>query len=325
MRLVVLTDHNYLEAAFVTVHSLLKFCREADKITLLYLNEHSENDHKSHNLIMRFNACFNLLDPNFKTVDAVAFNSEYFSEFQRFHLTRATFQKLLLPYIFPDENLTLCIDAGMIFGSGLNDFLADVENRPESAITAFTVPSNTAVHESQLDMARHELYPGGGTLLFNNALYLKGNFLFRADDFFKANKTRLIYGEQDLICFVAGPNELKSFDEKYLRKHIDLASIDTWQQSGELHKLYLTQNYLYVKHVGVFKPWLRWVLNPNKSIYLDYIKSTEAIFHEIFTDEFLMAKHDRIDERHVHFARQELIRYEMFLSTSTYGSARKAF
>jgi lipopolysaccharide biosynthesis glycosyltransferase len=277
------------------------------------LNGAEKEDQICHEIIERFrNASFASCDREF---NAIGFSSSYFSGFERFHLNRVTFQKLLIPHIFPEDKVCVCVDAGMIFGKHLGAFLGRLDQYRGSIIRAFSTPSHASLQQNQLDIPRHELYPAGGILVLDNELYLKERFFERSVVCFDQLKSRIVYGEQDLICFTARGGELGALTDIHLREHVDLASPDIWTQAERINKLYKSRDFFYLKHVGLFKPWLKWVLNPAKSIYLSYISSMPSDVYNVMEAKFLKEKHNAMPEQHKLFAQQELQRYEAYLSS----------
>jgi lipopolysaccharide biosynthesis glycosyltransferase len=254
----------------------------------------------------------------------VAVQSNYFKNFSRFHLTSATLQKLVIPAIFPSEDLCLSIDAGMIFGHKTSDFLSCVEKPSAAAITAFTTAASATLHESQLAIDHHALYPAGGILAFRPAIYNANDILNRCIETYETLQNQIIYGEQDIINFSLRDTELSDFAYSEKRIHIDLANHASWNEADHLVQTYLSKEYLYMKHVGVFKPWRRWVLSPAKSIYTHALSKLPEEIKLLTRHPKLACQHASSDKFSARYFEQQLQMYEEYLSIAIDKQMTKA-
>lgn len=316
MKLIIPTDGNYLEPAFITLDSLAANAPKGTKICMLFLRDSTEDDAIYEQLIAEALAHFSKQYAEKIEFSCVAVQSQYFKDFSRFHLTSATLQKLVIPAIFPSEEICLSIDAGMIFGNKTTEFLACVEKPSIAAITAFTTAASATLHESQLSIEHHVLYPAGGILAFRPAAYNNNDLLNRCIKTFETLRNQIIYGEQDIINFTLQGTELSDFSYAEKRIHIDLANNASWTEADDLVHSYLSKEYLYMKHVGVFKPWRRWVLSPAKSIYAHAVSKLPEAINILTKHPKMASQHASSDKFSAHYFEHQLQMYENYLSIS---------
>lgn len=314
MKLIIPTDGNYLEPAFITLDSLATNAPKGTKICILFLRDSTEDDAIYEQLIAEALAHFSTKYTNKIEFSCVAVQSQYFKDFSRFHLTSATLQKLVIPAIFPSEDICLSIDAGMIFGNKTTDFLSCVEKPSVAALTAFTTAASATLHESQLAIDHHALYPAGGILAFRPEAYNNNGLLNRCIKTYETLRNQIIYGEQDIINFTLQGVELSDFAFNEKRIHIDLANNASWTESDALVHTYLSKEYLYMKHVGVFKPWRRWVLSPAKSIYTHAVSKLPEAVNLLTKHPKLACQHASSDKFSARYFEQQLQMYEEHLS-----------
>jgi lipopolysaccharide biosynthesis glycosyltransferase len=310
MILIVPTDGNYLEPAFITLNSLAINAPHGTKICLLYLRDLAEDDLIFEALIAEAQVNFLKIYKDKILFSSIAVRSNYFKDFSKFHLTSATLQKLVIPAIFPSEDICISIDAGMIFGCRLEKFIEQVQKPSTAAITAFTTAASSSLQKEQLSIDHHDLYPAGGVLAFRPEIYNKSELLERCVNTYSKLRSDIIYGEQDIICFTLRDFELCDFSYDGPRIHIDLASDLSWTESNNLVQTYISNDFLYMKHVGIFKPWRRWVLSPAKSIYTHALVRLPAAINLLTKHPKLVCQHASSDKFSPLFFESQLSMYE---------------
>lgn len=309
-RLIVLTDSNYIEPAFVTILSIAAQFIQNVFVTLIYLagNEDDANSNEeSFRLIQRFEKLLKIEYPELN-FSSIILHSSYFLEFERYHFNRSNLQKLTFPEIFREEKTCISIDAGMILGKELKVLLEEISSDEQFTVKAFTKCSDECMPKNQKRFKRNKYYPAGGILAFNNNNYMKANILNRLVSGFEIFRSDLIYPEQDLMCLTLIDNELKAFNHKFKYFNIDMTDQENWSKFriNEYKNLYIEKDFLYMKHIGSFKPWHKWVLNPIKSIYLNEISKSIDKFGVIFNDKLLQDKHQYFNEKLIHYLNPQL-------------------
>jgi lipopolysaccharide biosynthesis glycosyltransferase len=313
MLLIIPTDGNYLEPAFVTMNSLASYAPRGTKICLLFLRNSPLEDALFEAIILEAQEHFQEEYGEKIVFSSLAVQSNYFYDFSKFHLTSATLQKLVIPSIFPTEDICLSIDAGMIFGHSTAEFLAHVAKPSEAAVMAFTTASDASLQASQLQIEHHPLYPAGGILAFRPEIYLRQDLLKRCMNTFQNLRNEIIYGEQDIICFTLKNSELAGFSFVETRIHIDLANDQSWVNADDFVQTYLSHQYLYMKHVGVFKPWRLWVLSPAKSIYIHAVSQLPEAVKLLTKHPILACQHSSTDKFSTIFSERQFQLFEEHL------------
>lgn len=324
MILIVPTDCNYLEPALITLNSLATHAPSDTKICLLFLRNSTDEDALFEALIAEAQEHFQEKYRGKIIFSSVAVQSNYFKDFSKFHLTSATLQKLVIPAIFPAEDVCLSIDAGMIFGHATAEFLAQVAQPSNAAITAFTTAAVVTLQTSQLQIEHHALYPAGGILAFRPEIYNKQNLLERCISTYQNLRNEIVYGEQDIICFTLKGFELADFSYAGQRVHIDLANDQSWADSDGFVQTYLSKQYLYMKHVGVFKPWRLWVLSPAKSLYTHAVSQLPERVKLLTKHPKLACQHAPTDKFSALFSERQLHLYEEHLGLAIDRQIAKA-
>jgi lipopolysaccharide biosynthesis glycosyltransferase len=237
---------------------------------------------------------------------------------QRFHFSNAILYKAALPKIFPAYENILLFDCGMIFGLQVGDFIQKlshrIENREMSAVGAFCVsPYVSGALSAELQKYPHNaFYPSAAVLYFDVNRYNELSIYERFLAAYETYRNSLQYAEQDLLCLALTESELCAFSDEWLRCHIDLASPEGWYKFDEYEEIYVNRNSLYMKHIGSFKPWKKWVLHPAKSIYLRELHNLGKLIGEEYLTIF---RDDEFFPGNMGFLAQELMRLEAYYET----------
>ncbi len=272
---VFLFDSNYLTPALVSVESFASLERiEKYTITLIFVSKEELRDENSISILQLFQEKLNAIDANLK-LSIIILKSKIFKEYiRRYHFSDAILYKLLLPKILPNYQHIIFFDCGMIFGDRTNDFLKLIEKKVDcdemGVVGAFCSDSDdtNGLSETLRHLGHNEYYPAGVILYFDVKKYEKSNLYDRIINSFEENKELLLYAEQDLLCLVLTSGELTRFEKNTDRIQIDMADESTWNLIAWYSKKYNSKDYFYIKHIGSFKPWNKWVLHPVKALYL---------------------------------------------------------
>ena len=276
-------DARYLGAALVSVSSFFDVPGMANySLTLVYLSTDPAADMKSAHILQVFQRNIQSRDVLAELRLVVLQGSQFTDFIQRFHFSNAILYKAAIPTVFKHYEHILLFDCGMIFGWRLNDFIHRLEesicNQEMSLMGAFCYPPNIngALSQDLQAFPHNMLYPSAAVLYFDVKRYNQSAIYERYLNAYAAYREKLRYAEQDLFCLVLKEAELTAFrDDQVLRCHIDMASVDSWSQIAKYEAIYASRDYLYLKHIGSFKPWEKWVLHPAKAIYLREQKRLE--------------------------------------------------
>jgi len=275
INVVFLFDAKYLGPALVSAASFFEVPGMTDfPVTLVYIAIDTATDSKAAQVLQIFQKS---IQSNYAQVDLrlIVLQGNLFTDYvQRFHFSNAILYKAALPKVFPTYEHILLFDCGMIFGLQVEDFIQGlrqgIKNCELSAVGAFCDSSHiSGTLCAELQAYPHNaLYPSAAILYFDVKCYNQSLIYERYLTAYETYRNSLQYAEQDLLCLVLTEGELNAFPEKEVIFHIDMASTGSWAELGAYEEIYANRNCLYLKHIGSFKPWKKWVLHPAKSIYL---------------------------------------------------------
>lgn len=268
-------DKNYVSAAIVSVVSFLEIPKDYDiKVTMIYLGDRGDaDDVPSHEVLNEFkNKSSALFGGNI--INIIEIKGDIFNDYiNRNHFNSTVLYKIVIPKVLGSYHHILVFDCGLIFGTCLSDFINFVVKRIEdktiAAVTAFCTPSSELSKLNPLlsiDSNKCH-YPAGVILYFDVRKYELNNMYERFISCYLRHRESLVYAEQEILCIALDEDELGQFQECGPRYHIDMA-ISDWSQSSKDVSFYKHRKYLYMKHIGSFKPWKKWVLHPSKAIFL---------------------------------------------------------
>jgi lipopolysaccharide biosynthesis glycosyltransferase len=273
---VFLFDERYLGPALVSAASFLATSgAEGYPLTLLFMSRaDDEADLAARGALIAFaeatRACRPQLDMRLVVLRATVFDQYQ----QRFHFSSAIMYKIVLPEIFPDYGHIVLFDCGMLFGRATGDFLAALEARIARAdLGPIAAYCGLAEHEGWLAphlqaFPHNRLYPSAVILYFDVASYAAAGLYQRILEGFAHYRESLLYAEQDLLCLILREGELGDFEARDDRLHIDMAEEASWMRMDEYRTAWAAKDYFYLKHIGSFKPWKKWILHPAKGFYL---------------------------------------------------------
>jgi lipopolysaccharide biosynthesis glycosyltransferase len=280
---VFLFDANYLGPALVSVMSFLEYAEMSDcSISLVYLASDPVVDARVGRSIQLFLAKAGERFPHAGLSAVVLMDTQFAGYVKRFHFSSAVLYKAALPRLFPGSSDIVFFDCGMIFGRGAGSMAERLRTRRRNgeryAVSAFCVaPDADGAFSTRAGMfPHHALYPSGGVLHFDVTLYNEARIYERFVEGYAQYRDYLHYPEQDLFCLILKEEELGQLPDDEVRCLIDMAGQEGWHELEGYRTLYRSRDFLFMKHVGSFKPWKKWVLHPAKAIYL---KERHALEH----------------------------------------------
>jgi lipopolysaccharide biosynthesis glycosyltransferase len=282
---------------------------------MVYLSSGTPEDTRVAQVLHRFTSGLASRHPTV-AIDLVSLSGSVFDSYvPRHHFSKAILYKLALPKAFPHWSKILLLDCGMIFGVQLPGFLDAIEQfntrdtPPAAAAYCVEADGPTGLSTALSALPHHSLYPAGGTLYFDTRQYHQGGVYERLITAFHETREQLQYAEQDLLCLTLRGDELKALPETGPRCHIDLAGTESWQQIAAHLGLYESGRHVYIKHVGSFKPWRRWVLHPSKAIFL---REQEALAALIGNDGLQALRDTDLFPSNTGFLAQQLLQLEAY-------------
>ena len=312
----ILFDAAYVEAALVTAYELRNQRDVLHRVHLVLLTaaEPDADDIEAAAIVQQFCAQFN---------DEQAFYSgitipNSIPAFQVDHFSNSIVYKALLPTMLGFEPYLVNIDAGILPGERMGDFLREVEQRfcaPGTdqgwIIGAHCVENKDLMPAKLAGLPANPLYPAGNVLLFNTAQYLASYFSQRLLHFYGQLVEHLEYAEQELICLTATGGELVALpraDERIT----PFLNMDVLAGMAPPLPANSTEDCVFFKFVGGLKPWKYWVLDPNKVLFTRRRAALEAHFG--LRGWELVRRHRHAVQHHEHYRVLFLEFYERYMS-----------
>jgi lipopolysaccharide biosynthesis glycosyltransferase len=260
---VLLIDRKYIEPALVTISSLFRYLYDVEdtRVHVIY-NTLVDEDEKAKDVCLQMLSYLASGNTNI-TLKVYVLKGSPFGRFSRFHFNSTILNKLAIPHLINDGcDRLLFVDAGVVFGDQFSNFLDMASSYRPVPLRAFGELKFNEI------IGRANLYPSGALIMFDCGCYRERAILQRAVDFFEINQGRLNYAEQEILFNSATTNELGMFENKYKIVHLDLASFSNWAALVEIFSTINSKDYLYWKHTGSCKPWLKEIRSPLVAPYL---------------------------------------------------------
>lgn len=313
---VLLFDANYVGPALVSAASFIGAPgMQGYSLTMLFLSRGDASDNKARVALAAFETNAKVQHPGLD-LRMIELHATVFDDYvQRYHFSSAILYKLVLPQIFGTYEHIVLFDCGMLFGDRLGGFLDGVAARIDSGdiapIAAFCCAPD-AEGALSADLRRHPhnaLYPAAAIVYFDVRRYGAAGLYQRLVAGFGSFKHELMYAEQDLLCLVLQEGELCAFDARDDRHHIDMADQGTWYRMPEYEQRWRGKDYFYIKHVGSFKPWKKWILNPAKGLYLRQFEALRPLLGDAILDSL---RDEAAYPNDIRFLQQQLELMERF-------------
>lgn len=316
LNIVFLFDAKYLGPALVSAASFFDVPGMADlPVTLVYISTDPDADTNAAQILQSFQKGIQSKHAQVDLRMIVLQGNQFADYVQRFHFSNAILYKAALPKIFPAYENILLFDCGTIFGIQVVDFIRrlrqGIQNCEMSAVGAFCVSPYVAGALSVALQAypHNALYPSAAVLYFDVNRYNQLSIYEKYLAAYATYRNSLQYAEQDLFCLVLSEGELSDFSDSWIKCHIDMAAPESWSRLDAYEEIYAGRNCLYLKHIGSFKPWKRWVLHPAKSIYLREQHKLEKL---VGTEAFSALRDGELFPSNMGFLVQELMRLEAY-------------
>jgi lipopolysaccharide biosynthesis glycosyltransferase len=316
INVVFLFDARYLGPALVSASSFFEVPGMFEfPVTLVYIATDSATDSAVSQVLQLFKRSIQIKYPQVDLRLIVLQGNQFSDYVQRYHFSSAILYKAALPIILPTYENILFFDCGMIFGLQVGDFIRtlkmDIQNGEMSAVGAYCVSPyiDGALNLALQSHPHHVLYPTAAVLYFDVNRYNELSIYARYLAAYATYRNQLLYAEQDLLCLVLNEGELGAFSTKESKCHIDMASPASWNEVALYEENYVSRDFLYLKHIGSFKPWKKWVLHPAKSIYLRELCKVEKL---IGIGEIPVLRDSELFPANSGFLAQELVRLENY-------------
>lgn len=271
-------DAPYLEPALLTAFELRRVAERFEQVVLVLLDDAAGEVAEAAELVGRF--CQRMNQLGGLSYRAIQLHGGL-PTFSAYHFNASILYKAIAPSFVPGDGWLLNIDAGILLGDRfeacLDQAIAELETDEDWLLAAHTHETEGRIPERLRALPHHALYPAGNLLLFHpqrcRAAHWHERFLAGC----MAWHEHLRYAEQELICLLAKPYELRAlpFAEQRCALFLGLERLlgqAPWPQPQ------LADDSVFFKIVGSIKPWKQWVLDPLKAIYLQRRQALEAVF-----------------------------------------------
>ena len=249
-------DNNYAKYASVTIVSILSNALETDfyKFYIVSDDISTESKEKIVQLLQIKNFEIEFISPQHDTFQ------EYVNIRTTDHLTIASFFRLKLPTLIPNEDKIIYLDCDTIVNTSLSSlFNINIDNY----FCAGVKDVGYKRLGKRIGLLDGQSYINSGVMLVNLKKWREDKAELKLSNFAKEHPEKLVLGDQDLIniCFA---NEILLLDGKWNVQVVNFCSRSDY--SNKFNILHYT---------GGSKPWKMGSYIPLKKYYFKYLKKTQ--------------------------------------------------
>jgi lipopolysaccharide biosynthesis glycosyltransferase len=253
IKVVIVTDPNYLQAASITTSELTLLTESKFKLEVTLAVVRSKTLTSAHYQTLKKVIKFG--------VETFLIEDLPILQFQKAHFNETILYKILVPSLFSSKVPILILDAGLIPGDNflawLDKTIAYLQNLTAGWVFAAHCnadpPGALGSHLAKF-APNAKLYPAATLMFCNTENYRLNNAYSRLIANYNKHRTSLFYAEQELLCITLNNNELCELDgvndrwTPFLHLGQDVNSENiSWTRPRE--------KYIYYKIVGPIKPW----------------------------------------------------------------------
>ncbi len=249
-------SNNYAKYASVTMASILSNALETDSYKFYIVSDDiSEESRKNIEQLTEIkNFEIEFLSPEQNTFQ------EYVNIRTTDHLTIATFFRLKLPTLIPNEDKIIYLDCDTIVNTSLSSlFNINIDNY----FCAGVKDVGYKRLGKRIGLGKEQFYINSGVMLVNLKKWRKDNAELKLSNFAKEHPEKLFLGDQDLIniCFA---NEILLLDGKWNVQVVNFCSRSDYSNKFNI-----------LHYIGGSKPWKMGSYIPLKKYYFKYLKMTQ--------------------------------------------------
>lgn len=272
-------DCVYIESALLTAFELSRKTALFDALHLIYLDRGQPDDGEAKTILVAF------LDA-MRAQGGVPMHAievkDKLPQFQSYHFNNAIVYKPLIPSLLHDRGFVLNIDAGILLGREFDEYVRGSVAQlchPDAqwVVAGNCTPAASELKPQQLLVPHHALYPNGQVLLFNVPRYHATAWADRYMAAYEQHRAILSLAEQELMCMVCQPHELRDLVRAGQVINHTLGDEVLRGRRAALPSS-AADDCIYFKVIGSIKPWKYWVLDPDKAVYSRRRKLLEDVF-----------------------------------------------
>jgi len=193
---------------------------------------------------------------------------------QLFHITLATYYRLFLSKLLPDNlDKVLYLDCDIIVCNNLNELW-------NTDIAFYAIAAVPDMNEGQiffynrLRYSQNMGYFNAGVLLINLNYWRENGILDRYIQFASSYPERVVYHDQDIMNYVLKDIKLSlplryNIQNGFLREELQIS----WEYEEELNKAF--SNPCVLHYMGESKPWTKNCSHPYRELFFKYQRLTE--------------------------------------------------
>ena len=249
-------DNNYIKYASVTIASILSNSLETDYYKFYIISDAISNDSRDKILQLREIKNFEI---EFIHSEKNLFR-EYTNTRTTDYLTLASFYRLKLATLIPNEDKIIYLDCDTIVNTSLSSlFNINIDNY----FCAGVKDVGYKRLGKRLGLTQEQTYINSGVLLINLKKWREDNAELKLSDFAKEHPDKLVLGDQDLIniCFA---NKILLLDGKWNVQVVNFCSRSDYSNKFNI-----------LHYMGGSKPWKMGSYIPLKKYYFKYLKMTQ--------------------------------------------------
>lgn len=279
------TDDNYIQHTATVVASILSNAKKSDNYHFYILSSQLSDENKK-----KFDKLKMIKDCE---IDYPIWDNKLLTPFKRVkmhaHLTLATFNRLLIPLLFPDLNKMIYIDSDLVV-------LSDISELDKIDITNYYFAGVKDANSKAL-VRKHGYddkydYINAGVIIINCKELRENNYFNKMLK--QIGKIEAKTGDQDFINFCFH-NKIKLISYKWNMYHkFHFEQYGGIQPLNDVDYVEAVKNPKIVHFVGPDKPWNCNSNHPYKKYYLKYLEMTpwkslvnDLIPKDIFADKNL--------------------------------------
>lgn len=175
----------------------------------------------------------------------------------RFHISKATYYRFLLPYLLPTElERVIFLDADLVCHGDIKGlWQISLDKAPLAAMVVKAYPDQIV----RMGLKRG-LYLNAGVLVLNLPVWRQDNISQRLIDYMLTFPEKIDWLDQDAIAIVL-EGQIVPFNERFN------TTIDCVTGDGTI-----TDSTVIIHYTGSCKPWHQWCPDDRKQFYWQYLK-----------------------------------------------------
>jgi lipopolysaccharide biosynthesis glycosyltransferase len=279
-------NKQYMLPAAVAIHSLLKYANKQYCYQLYVLHDEltQKNQHRLMKIVASFkeNASIEFLD-----MGMYRQNFEWNQIINKRHYSKESCDKLMADILFPQYDKIICSDVDVVYQNDISksyfyhqNHSFFVEGVRDDVLTWHTTFSSDFTEDEK----RNFNLINGGFIVFNLKEIRKNKIGEKMREYYKANLSRLIYVEQDVINLCCYPHiGILPFSHMVYPSYYSARKKKQLSNNAETEEISeALENPILIHYLGCDKPWNSFFLT-KQNTWLNELYQTGFIIDYICT------------------------------------------